>query len=281
MNKQISAESAGVYPVPSAWLGRSWRLSLFGYLLAGAAVLLGWAAVHTLAGGHPLTAAAAASGSAGVALWAWSWRRTGRRQRSGRIAVAGVRTHRYALCLGVDPAALCCDIASALGMGAAGVLAFVAVWRGDLDMSWMQDSPRHPTAYTFLAVGVVGAAEGLLVIRRGTSAVTVSPDGVDVGALAGRRRFLPWGEVVAVRAVPTSASRREGARMTTTADKDATAIRAREIRLDPLHLGASGAFWLIDFYARHPELRDELGDTRATRRLRTGSVVEDAGRHVR
>lgn len=54
-------------------------------------------------------------------------------------------------------------------------------------------------------------------------------------------------------------------------------VGSRMVRADRLGLGLPAMFWLLDFYSRNPELREELADQRVLGRLRDGSLIDRPG----
>ncbi len=121
------------------------------------------------------------------------------------------------------------------------------------------------------AVGVI--IERVLVIGRGSRDVLVlSAHGVVARSLDGKPVHIRWGQVNEI--VPC--------RRTRGSTKVAVGKGPSAMTFDVSHLatGSPTAFWLLEFYARNPSLRDELGDVRVLRRIRDGSLVESTRRHV-
>ncbi|QTI67767.1 hypothetical protein [Gordonia polyisoprenivorans] len=272
-NLEVVGKRPAYHRCPRAWQGARWRLWAGRVFWAVVCSIFVGASVMSALGGSVVVAVAAASGAAGVALLLLSeelrWMRTG----ATRPDLRGVRIAGAALVIRADDRERAVDIAlpAAFALGGAG--AFYAVFSGELDLSFVQHSPRPVSPFTFLAVAVTGAV-GLVweMVRRRPDPLVLTPHALIVGKRLGPRGAIAWTDLERTEPMPTDVGRRRrGA--------DAwLAIGADEeprLRCNVVRLGAPATFWLLDFYRRHPELRDELGDARVLRRLRDGSLVDD------
>lgn len=126
-------------------------------------------------------------------------------------------------------------------------------------------------------IGIIGViavvVEIVRGVRRGSRDVLVlSAQGIVARSLDGKPVHIGWNEVTEI--VPCRRARGS--------TKVAVGTEPSAVKFDVSHLatGSPTAFWLLDFYARHRSLRDELGDVRVLRRIRDGSLVESPRRHV-
>ncbi len=183
-----------------------------------------------------------------------------------RVSGDGVRVVDGALAISVDARLWSLHLATGIsGIAAAAVMVLCQVY-GLIDYD--------PEMYGMGLVGVVGGIHQLVrILRLGSRDVlVVSTRGVVARPLESRPIHIDWGEIT--EAVPC---RRTAGRTRVALGFGPAATR---FEVDHLATGSPAAFWLLDFYARHPSLRDELGDVRVLRRLRDGSFIETPCRHV-
>ncbi|WAC57595.1 hypothetical protein [Gordonia sp. SL306] len=102
--------------------------------------------------------------------------------------------------------------------------------------------------------------------------LVLSPSAIAITA-NDKRIEIAWESMNELTLVDSKRSAQAGTRVQWSAAKPS-------IRIDETCLGAPATLWLLDFYHRHPELRDELSDKRAVARLRNGALVEETARYV-
>ncbi|GAA1480981.1 hypothetical protein GCM10009624_14210 [Gordonia sinesedis] len=181
------------------------------------------------------------------------------------IDLASIR-RRKGIDLPLDAAKFWLDITVAALFSVGMLLVGIGQWMGWVRLP-IVDGTRSDPLVAFV-IGVVSAVSVLRYLRFATDHLRLSADGLD---LPRTRATVSWNDITEVAPVPVRGDRRIGAWISL----NAGATRREHIRVDQYSIGASATFWLIDFFWRHPELREELNDGRALQRLRTGSVVEE------
>lgn len=253
--------------IPPAWRERS-RGSLGGIAVFGilAVATLGLAAVATL---HSMWwgVLSALLVSAGCACEMFSWVRSTWFSRWNcdvsaiRIAVSRVEVGRGSLVIGLD-----------ISLGALAGPGIIVFGIGYLNgwISIYTPLPGWIYAATGVGLGTVLLGRSLFVGVRDQPFMALSATGFE---LPHEKKRYSWEDVARCTALPMKGDRRGGAWMSISPSYSG---RPAEFRVDESGLGAPMTLRLLDFYRRHPELRDELTDQRVLRRVRDGSLLEES-----
>jgi hypothetical protein len=150
------------------------------------------------------------------------------------------------------------------------MLAF-GLWTGigDLPATPGQRLTLTPSFALLALIAPVDLASVLIAERRVPFMLTA--EGITIhGGL--RVRHLGWGSLVAVE---------PGGRLSYEI-RGSLILRRKhvsDVRIDVsrVGIGLPAMYWLLDFYIRHPELRDELGDGRCAQRIEDGSIIGRSG----
>lgn len=161
-----------------------------------------------------------------------------------------------------------------------GVFAFdaaifvVGVWTGalDLDLSTGQ-RVVFPVAVSVLGLLALWSFFG--VATRGSSgSLRLSPSAIDHFEHGIVHHTIKWSELDRITMIPQSRPGRPSSPTASRAWLIPTNRNRRPISISlNWPLGNRTAYWLINFYATHPELRDELGDQRVLDRIHAGRIV--------
>lgn len=250
------------FPVPHLWVREFRGMRALG--IACVAVLPCVVVVCVVRGQMLVAVMAGLLACGFVAAVAAQWRSWVIAERE--VPVGGLRIADGELKAAIDPTLWTLHVACLVSAVVAMVLVVVLQARG----TFPQDSGGFVEAVLCGALFVYQAKK---LIRMGSrDSLVVSVDGITARSLEGGPIRLDWGAIA--EAVPCER----------TANSVTVAVgwgpKAPRIPVDELAIGAPAAYWLLDFYARHPSLRDELGDARVLRRLRDGSLIESPCRHV-
>ena len=178
----------------------------------------------------------------------------------------GARLVHGRLEIAVDPRSHALNNAGMLLASLALLATSLALKQGHFESLFPDAMTRDIRAAISLLLGVSGAVVTIRSALNRAPALVISGVGCQVPK---SNIDLPWADIERVRPSPLRGDNREGWWVSLVPDR-----RSDEIRVDDTCLGPLPTFWLMDFYHRHPELRDELSDARVLRRLRDGSLVE-------
>ncbi|WP_040791747.1 hypothetical protein [Nocardia paucivorans] len=136
--------------------------------------------------------------------------------------------------------------------------------------------PLHPPIPAWAALAVAVAVFAYLVVylaRPRAHRLVLRPGHIALPTTIRPMKLLSWAELSDVTVVSRTSC--QGTVRLETASRKPKRPRRAHIRAEKLSIGSSAAYWLIRFYHRHPELREELSDERALERLRVYGVVEE------
>ncbi|VFA89585.1 Uncharacterised protein [Gordonia paraffinivorans] len=124
---------------------------------------------------------------------------------------------------------------------------------------------------SFVALAVAGAASTIAGWATVRGMLQLPPQEI---VYRGRWRgwSVPWSSVEAVATLDQPREDSGAHLMLRVVGQDPRLVKA-----DESDVGAYATYWLLDYYLRHPEHRDELADQRAVERLRSGGVITKQG----
>lgn len=262
------------YPVPHAWMtSRSRRtaslMATTGLLALAFFVfsVLGW--VHGEVYGGVVAGCAALGFVAEAAIFA----RTDALRRQRTPDLTRVRLADGATRVGQDRALRYRELASITLFAIASIGFTYGMWSDLMTLPVSGEGFRTVYPVAGLVLGGLCLFELNARWRRARrDFLVLSPDQISIIA-NNRVDEVTWESMDTMEVVTSVASRQAGTRVRYSTLKPA-------LRVDETCLGAPAVLWLLDFYRRHPELRAELADARATLRLRKGSLVEEADRFI-
>lgn len=261
-----------VFPTPRSWNGYA-RGEIGGWIIYSvASIALVALAVAALASGRPFAFLCVMIAAVGYALDNAVILRAVQLRRSSRISSTSV-SRKPGLSFSPDVWARWLEVCSTLALGVGMLLFGIGEWNGWVRLPIVGEGSKFLYPLVAFIIGIICIWSASRNAIRANRELRVTPGGIES---PGFRDPIPWSDVTQILPSPIRGDRRIGAWISTNNDHP----RSDDVRLDQHAAGAPAAFWLIDFYWRHPELRDELGDGRAVDRLRTGTVVEGRERYV-
>lgn len=136
--------------------------------------------------------------------------------------------------------------------------------------------PLRPPVPAWAALAVAVATFAYLVVylaRPQAHRLVLRPGYIVFPTIVRPVKLLGWADVSGVTVVSHNSC--QGTVRLESPSRKPKRPKRTHIRAEKLSIGSSATYWLIRFYHRHPELRDELSDERAVERLRSYAVVEE------
>lgn len=265
MSGNVQFDRPGTGGVPGPWRHHS-RGSVGGMAIYGvlSAAMAGFAVVAVLQ--HMVWGVAAAVLMAwGFACEATSWMLS-TRPRSWRSDPSAVRLVAHTLEIKRDARVVKLDILSSALTGTGALVFGVGFINGWISILTITPARGWYFAGVGLVLGPVFLRRALSMSLREKPFMRMTADGFEV---VEKRCWYDWRELSRCAAVPMKGDRRGGAWL---AVLPTYSERPAEFRVDESGLGAPVTLRLLDFYRRHPGLRDELSDGRVLHRIREVSL---------
>ncbi|GAC66330.1 hypothetical protein [Gordonia soli] len=261
------------FPALHAWRTIPWRGAVTGILIFLLfTVFFGVQGVFNLARSEWYGAVSMLALSAGWGFDVLALFRAQVLRRMSRAPMRGVTLQGRRLQVRLDEKFVVLDLVSAV-LVVTGMLMFaVGVPRRLMDFPFAGEGARLIYPAAALIVAIYYARETIARSRNFGESVRLSEAGISTWSLG--REPIRW-PASGVRPIETRGDRNIGTRVSIGPTEN-----NRSVRVDNLSIGAPAMLWLLDFYARHPELREELSDGRSIARLRSGAVVEMADRYA-
>ncbi|MDY6807414.1 MAG: hypothetical protein SW127_00180 [Actinomycetota bacterium] len=266
------SSSSSTYPVPAVWQIRFSRGDLGAILIYSAlGTSSGILAIAAIAAGARLGFASAALVAIGFAIEIFAVLRSVRGRVNPRISSHGLRVRKGALVLVRDPGIRWSEFLAAMTSGSGFVLFAVGVWSESFSIPYGDSADLAIYPPVALVAGTLYLVRALRFARAAEGELEISPNGIRKGVRGGTHT---WSAVVQVRPAAIAGDKRGGAWVAMFSDE-----RKEELRVDDACVGATTAFWLLDFYWRHPELRFELSGVQAIKRLCNAATVSNESQH--
>lgn len=189
------------------------------------------------------------------------------RSRRWRSDLSAVRLVAHTLEIKRDARVVKLDILSSTLTGAGCLIFGVGFFNGWISIYTVMSGRGWYAAGVGLVLGPVFLRRALSMSLREKPFMRITADGFEV---VDKRCWYDWGAISRCEAIPMKGDRRGGAWL---AVLPTYSERPAEFRVDESGLGASVTMRFLDFYRRHPGLREELTDRRALHRVREVSSL--------